>query len=212
MEPIINFYIKGFENKTIFGLEKTIKSIANTQYVNKTISLLIKEEDAEFVSQILNRLEEKVNIHHKNFNKFPLGIPTFCLGFGNGKIKESDALNIVIQNTIENTNLYSVLTCGDEIVVNFPYLLLNYIMEQGNNIIGFLYSDYFLNNSRIYNDTYSKELLDTNKIGINNFSFPSYILNEFKPDDTEYKFLQDVSNKFMGIHIPYPLFSRSINE
>jgi len=209
MLPSITFCIKAYKNNS-FKLFNTIESIANTCYFPQQIGIVCDEDSLVLAGKAINESTKVVNAP-KIFNKFPLGVPTFCFGFGKGKIKEADALNTIIDQTISLTDVYVVLDSGDTIPTNFTNSILTKI-SQASGIIGFLYSDYYLDGLKIYNDPYTKENLFLNKLGIKNFIFLRNVLNIAKPKDSEINFIKDISNKFIGIHIPEPLFKKTTNE
>lgn len=200
MLPKLTYIVKAFDN--VEKLDQTIESIAKTNMKhNKYIAIVSTENHFDQIKEIINK-EQNVPDRdtYKIFNKFPYGVPTFCLCFGEGKIRESDVINLILNKT-RFTEIYSVCNSGDLFHINHPLFILNAIKECYQTV-GLVYTDYYDEKLRMYSFPYMKEAFEL--LNITRYSFPSFMTKNL-PNCTEKDFLKLITDKYMAIQIPYPL-------
>lgn len=201
MLPRITYIVKAFDN--LDKLEDTIQSISGiNQKTNVYIAIVSTQNNVDLISNILNSNKGVPEKAPKVFNKFPFGTPTFCVCFGEGKIRESDVLNTIINET-KFTEIYTVCNSGDKFNINHPLFIQNTIKECPG-VVGLIYTDYYDNGLRIHAYPYIKEIF--NLINTTRYSFPAYVTENLPiPDGTEKEFQTNLINKYMAVQIPYPL-------
>lgn len=208
MSARINFIIRAF-NETVDNLKRTIKSISEIDYDSKFISIITNQENVEKISIILNEIDEPSEIKNSLFNKNSYGVPTLCLVFGLGKIRVADALNSLIEQTLDSTDLFSFVFSGDLLNTNYCSKIIETI-DEFPGIVGLVYSDYYLNGLRIFVEPFIKEKI-SNKWELIGYNIPKYVFERkglfLKEDDSEGKYLSGIIQDHIASHIPEPLLN-----
>lgn len=215
MSARINFVIRAFD-ETVDDLNLTLESISKVDYQNKFSSIITNSSNAETITNILNFKEELIASNrsldldfNKVFNKNPYGIPSFCLIFGEGKIRLADALNALVKEIFNHTDLFCFITSGQVVHKDFCNKVIDSV-DEFPGITGIVYTDFYYHGLRIYQEPFIKEKID-DKWKPFVYSIPKYIFDrkQFFPleDNCENKFLLKIIEDHIATHIPEPLIS-----
>ena len=198
----INFIVLAFDD-SIDKLENTIQSIALCKYEQLCISVVTNSENIDKATEILNKNEE-LCLAPLFFNKFPFGVPTFCLGFEKGKIRNCDALNSLIRASYEYCDIFVFIQSGDIVLENYPKKIIE-ALNEGVGMVGVIYGDYIIDNIPIYSEPFSRDKM-INTWYPYGYTIPKYVLESEglfpNINNTENIHLLKILDKYMAIHIP----------
>jgi hypothetical protein len=186
------------------ALPDTLRSVADAAREGTTVAIASDAANLARVAALLGPTVDGV------FNKRVGGVPALCLGFGEGVLRQSDALNELSKAAWEGADVFVTLAAGDTVSPDYPDAV-DAAFRDGNGIVGAVVTDRWDGPLRVHEEPMSRgRLLETvwcpPVLAVGRFALKA--AGPWDPDahpGEAYDMAVRLTERFIIAHVPRPL-------
>lgn len=212
----VTFVVLAFGESAGPDLALTLRSLADCGWPAVGAAILTDPAGLPSVRDVLElpgTSDEPIDAP-ASFNKRPLGVPSFCLPFGEGAVLMADAVNEAVKEAGPTTDVFVPLRAGDLVHGDYCRRVVPEF-EAGLGEVGAVYPDRFEaregGDARVHEEPYSRERLLSRPWRPAAAAFARYALESVggyhRHDDptAEYDLWLRLTKGFVAVHVPHAL-------